>query len=119
MRHAPLKAGSSAGERSIPYDRAVSAPEPERLALLAAVADAGFQRAIGLLRVGNHFGKVVRLVFEDRAVCGDRRQPEFGWRTSTRLGDVNQGAVPLDDAQEFEGNHPIALDSARDGEHRA
>ena len=84
-------------------------PKHERLAPLRAVADPRFERAV---RPSSHR----RSPSGSREPCSRRsrfrvRLPRAGTRSADcRLaGRCRRAAVAFDDAQEFEGDHPIAL----------
>src|SRR4051812_5925081 len=73
------------------------AGEHEDLGALSAVADARFEGAIALLRIADHFRKVVIRVLEGDALRRHGGGGEIGRRPSAWLGDINEMTAALDD----------------------
>src|SRR5687767_2830414 len=82
-------------------------------------ADRGSQPTLGREFVQDALRVVVTRIVEHGARCCQLCEDEFGRGGAAGLRDVEQPAVPLDDAQVLEHGHLAARDRARHGQHRA
>src|SRR5690606_27542553 len=89
----------------------------------AGEADRGGQVPVRRKLVHDALREVVARVFEHgtpgAGLAAELGEDELRRRTAAGLGDVDQPAVPLEDAQVLEGPQPVARDGARHAKHCA